>query len=280
MSSVIILGLGLIGGSIAKNLQLTDSKVVGFDADQSSIDHAIKIGLVDQQLFDLGDLKNEEYKDSLVIIATPPAVTLDIMHKLEFLFHSSITITDTSSTKTALDSALQEYGQPSNVILSHPVAGSHLSGSSNAILDLFKEKAVILSYTDKVLPIHLEKVKNLWSNLGANCIKLDSQTHDYIFSYSSHLPHVAAYALLGTLQKVDQKNIAQFSGGGLGEFLRLTSSSPKMWADIFSINNANIIPSIDSLIESLNEMKAIIGDRPEELESFLTKLKDFKEEYY
>ena len=143
---IIIIGLGLIGGSIAKTLSNSeDYEILAFDSHQSSIKNALGKKSIQGSLHTLDDLENPEYENSLVIIATPPSVTNRILRSLEFLFNSSITITDTTSTKSFLKKTLQEFNFPKNFIFSHPVAGSHLSGEKNSVADLFNGKSTILS---------------------------------------------------------------------------------------------------------------------------------------
>ena len=278
---IIIIGLGLIGGSIAKALlSAQEYEILAFDSDQQSIKNALHNQSIQGSLNSLNDLESTEYSDSLVIISTPPSVTNDILKSLDFLFNSSVTITDTTSTKSPLNKMLQEFNFPENIIFSHPVAGSHLSGEKNSVADLFNGKSTILSYHDSVASQHVDRVTNLWNALGSNITVLDAELHDKIFAYSSHLPHVAAYALLNTLKGLDQDDLSDFSGGGLGEFLRLVSSSPEMWADIFSMNQKNIALAIDELIKSLSILKDKIENNPQSLQAFLSKLKDFKESNY
>ena len=278
---IIIIGLGLIGGSIAKALSSSqDYEILAFDSNQNSIKNALDNQSIQGSLHSLDDLENPEYEDSVVIIATPPSATDDILKSLDFIFNSSITITDTTSTKSSLNKTLQEFNFPKNIVFSHPVAGSHLSGEKNSFADLFNEKSTILSYHDSVGSQHVDRVTNLWNTLGSNITVLDAELHDKIFAYSSHLPHVAAYALLNTLKGLDQDDLSDFSGGGLGEFLRLVSSSPEMWADIFSMNEKNIALAIDELIKSLSILKDKIGNNPQSLQAFLSELKDFKESNY
>ena len=278
---IIIIGLGLIGGSIAKALSsVQDYEILAFDSDQQSIKNALHNQSIQGSLNSLNDLESTEYSDSLVIISTPPSVTNDILKSLDFLFNSSVTIMDTTSTKSSLNKMLQEFDFPKNIIFSHPVAGSHLSGEKNSVADLFNGKSTILSYHDSVLSKHVDRVTNLWKTLGSNIAVLDAELHDQIFAYSSHLPHVAAYALLNTLKELEQDDLSDFSGGGLGEFLRLVSSSPKMWADIFSMNKKNITLAIDDLMNSLSILKGKIGNDPQSLQDFLSELKDFKESNY
>ena len=278
---IIIIGLGLIGGSIAKALSSSqDYEILAFDSNQNSIKNALDNQSIQGSLHSLDDLKNSEYEDSVVIIATPPSATDDILKSLDFIFNSSVTITDTTSTKSSLNKTLQEFNFPKNIVFSHPVAGSHLSGEKNSVADLFNEKSTILSYHDSVGSQHVDRVTNLWNTLGSNITVLDAELHDKIFAYSSHLPHVAAYALLNTLKELEQDDLSDFSGGGLGEFLRLASSSPKMWGDIFSMNEKNIALAIDDLINNLIILKDKIGNDPQTLQTFLGELKDFKESNY
>ena len=275
---ITIIGLGLIGGSIAKTLSGSKvHQILAFDTNQSSISNALENQSIQESLESLDELKRIEYEDSLVIIATPPSVTNDILKSLEFLFNSSVTITDTTSTKSSLNKILQKFNFPENIIFSHPVAGSHLSGEINSIDDLFKGKSTILSYHDSAASLHVNRVMSLWTELGSKVSVLDAELHDQIFAYSSHLPHVVAYALLNTLKGLDQDDLALFSGGGLGEFLRLVSSSPEMWTDIFSMNEKNIASAIDDLVQSLNILQDKIKNDPKSLQDFLSELKAFKE---
>ena len=275
---ITIIGLGLIGGSIAKTLSGSKvHQILAFDTNQSSISNALENQSIQESLESLDELKRIEYEDSLVIIATPPSVTNDILKSLEFLFNSSVTITDTTSTKSSLNKILQKFNFPENIIFSHPVAGSHLSGEINSIDDLFKGKSTILSYHDSAASLHVNRVMSLWTELGSKVSVLDAELHDQIFAYSSHLPHVAAYALLNTLKGLDQDDLALFSGGGLGEFLRLASSSPEMWTDIFSMNEKNISSAINDLVQSLNILQDKIENDPNSLQDFLSELKAFKE---
>ena len=174
----------------------------------------------------------------------------------------------------------EKFNFPENIIFSHPVAGSHLSGEVNSMDDLFKGKSTILSYHDSAAPLHVNRVMSLWQELGSKVSVLDAELHDRIFAYSSHLPHVVAYALLNTLKEIEQDDLALFSGGGLGEFLRLVSSSPEMWADIFSTNGKNISLAINDLVKNLNILQNKIANDPESLQDLLSELKAFKESNY
>ena len=279
--NIVIIGLGLIGGSIAKSLSVIDKvKIKAFDMNQDSINNALENGSIHGAIHSLEELKNKEFNNSIIIIATPPSAAVNVLKSISFLFNSTATITDTTSTKSLLDECLKDFDFPNNVIFSHPVAGSHLSGEINSIIDLFHGKSVILSHHNSASQLHLDNVTDLWKKLGSKVSVIDVKIHDEIFAYTSHLPHAVSYALLRTLKELDQQNLSVFSGGGLGEFLRLASSSTQMWADVFSINKKNIVMAIDDLIENLNLLKNDIENNPKDLQLLLEELKIFKEENY
>jgi len=278
---IIIIGLGLIGGSIAKQLiSKQEMTILAYDSNKNSIQNALNKSNIHGAIAHLNDLQLPEYENSLIVIATPPKVSLEILRSLSPLFNSSITITDTSSIKLPAEIILNEFNNPDNIILSHPIAGSHNSGEQHSQDNLFIDKNVIVSASPSANKEHIQKVKLLWEALQSKVIDLDSKTHDYIFAHSSHLPHFASYALLMTLMDLKEENIAQFSGEGFGEFLRLTSSSPEMWADIFALNKDNINASIDSFIGNLNHLKSTINKEPENIKALLVDLKNLKEENY
>ncbi|MDB9996280.1 prephenate dehydrogenase/arogenate dehydrogenase family protein [Gammaproteobacteria bacterium] len=278
---IIIIGLGLIGGSIAKQLMAkNEMTILAYDSNQNSIQNALNKSNIHGAIAHLDELQLPEHENSLIVIATPPKASLEILRSLSPLFNSSTTITDTSSIKLPAEIILDEFNNPDNIILSHPVAGSHNSGEQYSQDNLFFDKNVIVSALPSANKEHLQKVKLLWESLQSRVIDLDSKTHDYIFAHSSHLPHFASYALLMTLMDLKEENIAQFSGGGFGEFLRLTSSSPEMWADIFALNKDNINTSIDSFIGNLHHLKSTINKEPASLQALLADLKNFKEENY
>ena len=279
--NIVIIGLGLIGGSIAKSLSvINEVKIQAFDRNKDSVNNALENGSIHGIIGSLEELQNKEFNNSIIIIATPPSAVINVLKSISFLFNSSATITDTTSTKSLLEEFLKEFDFPNNVIFSHPVAGSHLSGEINSISNLFHDKSVILSHYHSISQLHIDNVSDLWKKLGSKVSVIDAKIHDEIFAYTSHLPHVVSYALLRTLKELDQHNLSVFSGGGLGEFLRLTSSSTQMWADVFSMNKQNIVMAIDNLIVSLNLLKNDIENKPKDLQSLLEELKIFKEENY
>ena len=140
---------------------------------KDSINNALENGSIHSAIHSLEELQNQEFNNSIIIIATPPSAVVNVLKSISFLFNSSATITDTTSTKNLLDEYFKEFNFPNNVIFSHPVAGSHLSGEINSISDLFHDKSVKLSHHHSVSQLHLDKVTDLWNKLGSKVSVID-----------------------------------------------------------------------------------------------------------
>ena len=178
-----------------------------------------------------------------------------------FLTHDSI-ITDVGSTKSNVDLLIKKKLKKSlDWIMSHPIAGSEVSGPEYGDKNLFKNKWCVI-IKDKN-SIKFKKITNFWKKLGANIAVMDKNEHDKIFSITSHLPHLIAYNLIKTaqdFQKKYKKNLIKFSAGGLRDFSRTAASNEIMWRDIFFSNKRNMINSIDSFIKNLNIFKKNINN--------------------
>ena len=210
-------------------------------------------------------------------MAASPSVSVTIFTQLQHLFDSkSLAITDVCSIKNHLLNELSGTNAE-NIVFSHPMAGSHLSGVESGNEDLFDNKYILISpfnSEDKAINI----VEEFWRSLDAIPHRIKAEDHDSLLSATSHLPHILVYAFLRYLQEKDIQDLEKVSGGGLQSLVRIGSSSPKMWSDIFLSNKNNLTKDIDSIIESLNKLKTEINIEASSLEDFLTSLKDFKED--
>ena len=161
--------------------------------------------------------------------------------------------------------------------MSHPIAGSEKSGLANYNSLLFKEKLVVLSTlnVDKDNK-RLNKVKNLWESLGSKAAILDPVEHDKVFSKTSHLPHIIAFALMNYLEKELGHKVFKYSGGSLENYTRIASSDPLMWRDITVSNKEAVLEAIKGFESSLNQMSKLIES--EDQESILEYLRFVKEE--
>ena len=281
MKSVVIIGLGLMGGSVAKALKNKNPNIFieAFDHNESALDLALDVGIIDQKLSNLEQINNlDQNLVDIIIIAVPVIESLQVYDAIKSLFNSNITITDTASAKLLISNYLEDnYSSPANIILSHPMAGSHNTGVGYADEAMFNNKKVLITELNNINEASEQKVSDLWKGLGAEVHKIDAKKHDEIMSYASHLPHVISYAVLSSIMTNPNKNITTFSAGGLKDFVRIGGSDPKMWTDIFLSNKDSIIEAIDAYKDSLDNLKELFNDGDEKaLQDFLTSIKEYK----
>ena len=281
MKSVVIIGLGLMGGSVAKALKNKNPNIFieAFDHNESALDLALDVGIIDQKLSNLEQINNlDQNSVDIIIIAVPVIESLQVYDAIKSLFNSNITITDTASAKLLISNYLEDnYSSPANIILSHPMAGSHNTGVGYADEAMFNNKKVLITELNNINEASEQKVSDLWKGLGAEVHKIDAKKHDEIMSYASHLPHVISYAVLSSIMTNPNKNITTFSAGGLKDFVRIGGSDPKMWTDIFLSNKDSIVKAIDAYKDSLDNLKELFNDGDEKaLQDFLTSIKEYK----
>jgi prephenate dehydrogenase len=270
-----------MGGSVAKALKNKNPEIVisAFDHNDSALDLALDVGIIDKKISTLEEINNLEPKDAnIIIIAVPVIESLKVFDAINGLFNSDITITDTASAKSLISDYLEEnYSSPTNIILSHPMAGSHNTGVGYADEAMFNNKKVLITELLNPKDHCLQLVTNLWESLGAEVFKIDSIKHDEIMSYASHLPHVISYAVLNSIMKNPNKNITTFSAGGLKDFVRIGGSDPKMWTDIFLSNKDSILKAINAYKNSLDELSELLErDNEKSLQDLLTTIKEYK----
>ena len=281
MNSIVIIGLGLMGGSVAKALKNKnpDISISAFDHNNSALDLALDVGIIDQKISTLEEINQLTSDDvDIIIIAVPVIESLKVFDAINGLFNSEITITDTASAKLLISNHLEEnYSSPTNIILSHPMAGSHNTGVGYADEAMFSNKKVLITELLNPKDHCMKMVTNLWEDLGAAVFKIDPVRHDEIMSYASHLPHVISYAVLNSIMKNANKDITTFSAGGLKDFVRIAGSDPKMWTDIFLSNKESILKAIDAYKDSLDEIKELVeSENEKELQDLLGSIKEYK----
>ena len=230
VNNILIIGLGMIGSSIALSSKSKGIKIYGFDANKSIAEGALKKGVIDEvfQSLDEIDINRCLNEVDLIIIAVPPKQTLDVINNLEILWNTGITITDTSSVKNHI-----KIENISNIVLSHPIAGSDRSGLDAADVNLFTNKKNVICNPFNADKEHLKRVEIFWKDaLQMRISHMSVSEHDVIFGMTSHLPHLISYALVDSI-RLSSSEVGDNAGGGLKEFLRLSSSNPEMWRDVF-----------------------------------------------
>ena len=279
MKSVCVIGLGLIGGSIVRDIKLKKlaETVYAFDKHAKSLEKAKAAGWIDFAINEFNDIK--DIKPDFIIVATPIKSAAKILLNLaqEESLSNSI-LTDTASAKGFIFEYLKNI-KVKNIVLSHPMAGSHNSGFDASIEGLFNNKKTIIVDAFKIDSENLGMVEQFWHKLGSETIKMNVDEHDYAVAYASHLPHLIAFGLTDAIKNEANTNINESSAGGLKEFLRIAASDPDMWADILITNKEAIINSLNQFntsIENLLKNTASVED----LKSSLYEIKKFKEDKF
>ena len=286
VEKVLIIGLGMIGASIALASKSKGIKVIGFDSSKDSMQYAINNNIIDDFTDSIDQINSKEFcRDiDLIILSVPPKQTLDVLNNLKDIWNFDTSITDTSSVKNHI-----KLEGASNILLSHPIAGSDQSGISSANANLFTNKKNVLCDPFNCDKEHFEKVENFWKNaLQMKTASMTVNEHDLVFAMTSHLPHLVSYALIDSI-RLSNHDVEDNAGGGLKEFLRLSGSNSEMWRDIFVLNRVDLIKalagmqiSLNNLLELITETKQIpdIFSHLELLNKELDEIKSFKEDKF
>jgi len=286
IESILIIGLGMIGASLALASKSKGIKVFGYDSNDSTVELAKKGNFINDSFHSLEEINNKNLSDEidLVVVCVPPTQTQEIFNNIHELWNTSITITDTSSVKNHL-----EANDVDNIILSHPIAGSDRSGLSAADSELYIDKKNVICDPFNAKSSHLNRLVDFWE--GAMQMRTSVMTvndHDLIFAMTSHLPHLVSYALIDSI-RLSSTDVEDNAGGGLKEFLRLSGSNSEMWSEIFTLNRVDLIKalaglqiSINNLLELITETKEIpaVFNHLEILNDELNEIKSFKEEKF
>ena len=259
--NILIVGCGLIGSSVLRgsiNKKISKNVYV-FEKLKKNISFIKKIN---KKVKFINNLDHQVSKMDLIVLCTHMSEYKNIIKKLQGYITSKNIIIDTGSTKRNVEKLIQKNKKLNTVFfLTHPIAGSEVSGPEFGNKNLFKDKwCIILNGKNKSVK-KLKKVKRFWKKLGSKTIFMNSIDHDKIFSITSHLPHLIAYNLVKTaidFQNRNKKNIVKYSAGGLRDFSRTAASNEIMWRDIFFSNKDNIINSINIFTKNLNNFKRLI----------------------
>lgn len=262
---VAIVGLGLLGGSLAREIKAKGlaSTIYGVSRSSTSKELAQSLDIVDHVV----DLPTAIESADLVVLATPLQSMLPIIKSVESLFSEDVIITDVGSVKTDLYTQLKlECPQLlPRFVLAHPIAGGEKSGVTASRLGLFKDKNLIITETEEIQAERVEKIRRLWAEVGAKVITMGLQEHDAIFAKTSHLPHVVAYSLVNYLSAQDNSDeLFSLAAAGFYDFSRIASSNAEMWRDICITNRVEILGAVDGFIEQMQSVRNAIADHDQE----------------
>lgn len=253
-----VIGLGLIGGSVARALRSAGSvsHVSGFDTDPRQGRLAVELGVIDEAAPSSAAAVREA---DIVVLAVPVLHTAEALDSLRGSLRAGAVVTDVGSTKVSvLSDVTRVFGSaPPWFVAGHPIAGTEKSGVAHSLAELFHGRRVVLTPHAAQSKEALARVRAMWEAAGARVVEMEPARHDAVFAATSHLPHVLAYCFVDMLARLDSGGeIFPNAGGGFRDFTRIASSSPQMWHDIV---RANAEPVAALLEQQIGELGKVLG---------------------
>ncbi|MGB1042196.1 MAG: prephenate dehydrogenase [Tenacibaculum sp.] len=256
--NVFIIGLGLIGGSLALDIQkeFSDATIYGIDTNENHIAKALELGIIHKKA-SFSDLKDA----TIVIIAIPVDVSLTVIPNVLDIISDSCLVIDTGSTKELICKTIKEHPKRRNFLATHPIAGTEFSGPNAAIKELFKNKTNIICEVEKTAFKLQEKALEIFQKLGMRIRYMDAKSHDKHIAYVSHLSHISSFMLGKTVieKEKNERDIFDMAGSGFASTVRLAKSSPAMWTPIFEQNKENVLDTLNEYIKNLEQFKNLIA---------------------
>jgi len=266
---ITVIGLGLIGGSIAKDLRKMKfaTELIGIDTSQEHAKKALELGIVDKiESFEKGVANTD-----LVIVAIPVDKEMEVLPAVLDKINGNTTVTDMGSAKKEITDKIKNHINRKNFVPAHPMSGTENSGPAAALEGLFKGKIAIVCDNENSGPQHLALIEKMLQVLGMDIAYMSSDEQDHSTAFVSHLPHAAAFALANAVQvKEDRKIIFDLASGGFRSTVRLAKSSCSMWHPIFKQNNKYVVESLDVYIRHLQKFRDVLKNKKyDELEELI-----------
>lgn len=260
---VFIIGLGLIGGSLAKNLRASGfaDEIIGFDRAAENLSYCLENKIIDESLDVIEGAKSAD----IIILATPVDGILELMPSLLDQLEEQVVV-DMGSTKKEIADLAQKHPNGKNFVAAHPMAGIENSGPAASFEALFVNKVAIICNQERNARMPLNLVKLLFKSLDMKLIYMDAEEHDKDLAYLSHLSHILSFSLALTAYNVDDKerNIYNLAGGGFASTVRLAGSSAAMWNPIFLQNKDNMLGALELYISNLELFRKYIKNNDKE----------------
>jgi prephenate dehydrogenase len=280
INKITIIGVGLIGGSLAKAIKENNlAKVVfGFGRHLNRLEEAQKANVIDQFSTNLKDAINDS---DIVIIATPVGSFQEILSEIKPFLTSKIVISDVGSTKTNIASIVsQTLGDYSNCFIpAHPIAGKEKSGFEASESNLFNNRKVIITPLETSNPESINIIQKMWEGIGAEVDFMSPKSHDELLGMTSHLPHMLAFSLVNYLISKNP-SASIYAAGGFKDFSRIASGDAVMWRDICIQNKDQIISHIKGYQKTLDSLvDAIENENSDELDLLFTSAKKTRDSW-
>jgi len=271
MKNIYIIGVGLIGGSMAIDIKKNNPDVIihGISRKETTLDKALSLNLIDKKAT-LEDID----KADLVILSIPVDASVKLLPIILDKISDNGLVIDAGSTKVDICKAVENHPKRRNFLAMHPIAGTEHSGPDAAISGLFVGKTNIVCEVEKTTFKLQEKALKLVEAIGMRIRYMNPEAHDKHIAYVSHLSHISAFMLGKTVinKEKNERDIFDMAGSGFASTVRLAKSSPEMWTPIFKQNKINVIETLDEYINNLKQFKELM--EKDDFEAIYNEMKD------
>ena len=255
--NVYIIGVGLIGGSMALDIKFNYNNVTvfGIDTNESYLEAALNLNIIDKKA-SISDLAEADF----VILAVPVDIALVLLPSVLDVINDATLVFDVGSTKHPICEAISNHPKRRNFMATHPIAGTEFSGPSAAVLGLFQGKTNIICEVEKTTFKLQQSALEIFDKLGMRIRYMDAKSHDKHIAYVSHLSHISAFMLGKTVieKEKDERDIFDMAGSGFESTVRLAKSSPAMWSPIFKQNKKHVVKTLGEYISNLSKFKDLL----------------------
>ncbi|MBH1959704.1 MAG: prephenate dehydrogenase [Flavobacteriia bacterium] len=260
-----IIGVGLIGGSMALKLKAKGyaSHVFGVDQNDSHLLEAKKLGIIDE----IATLEYAAVNSDLVIIAIPVDAARKVLPAVLDLIDQKQTVMDAGSTKSGIVNSVKGHPNRNRFVAFHPMWGTENSGPQNALSESFSGRAAVICDSEHSAQDALKTVESIAENLEMHLIYMNAEDHDVHTAYISHISHITSYALANTVleKEREEDTIFQLASTGFSSTVRLAKSHPEMWVPIFKQNKENVLDVLNEHISQLRKFKSALEKENYEL---------------
>lgn len=256
---VVVIGIGLIGGSFARDIRdlYSDVSILGMDKNDLHVQEAITLGIIDG----IADDESLTTAD-IVIVSIPVDVLVKELPKILDKVGDETVVADMGSTKRSICQSVANHPKRRNFLACHPIAGTEFSGPSAAIKGLYKGKTNIICEVEETAFKLQEKALDLFQKMNMRIRYMKPDAHDKHIAYVSHLSHISSFMLGKTVieKEKNERDIFDMAGSGFESTVRLAKSSPDMWTPIFKLNKDNVMDTLEEYIQNLETFKKMIEE--------------------
>ena len=277
-----IIGVGLIGGSLARALRKAKlvNRVSGCNRSEATVKKAVELGVIDDYSMQIDAVIADA---DVVVMGTPLSTTEKLLPRIAAALKPAAVLTDVGSAKgSVVNAARQAMGEQFPMFVpGHPIAGTEQSGVEASFAELFIKHRVILTPLEETDANAHKLITDMWQVVGAEVVDLDVKHHDDVLAATSHLPHMLAYALVDCLAGMQERDeIFKYAAGGFADFTRIASSSPEMFNYIFFSNRDVLLNTLERFSEHIDQIKeAIEKSDSEALLKIFKRAKDARDKF-